>query len=87
MLAGCHRDSAIEVTSNLIPIRASVIYQILWNSIEFYRMHLHKEKLKWAQSRINVPSLHYRLALLTLGDKPELLPRDDLRDSLDVLRI
>ena len=47
MLAGHHRTQATEGTYNLIPIHASVIYHILWNSIEFYRMRLHKEKLHW----------------------------------------
>ena len=38
---------ATEKTSTLISIHASVICHILWNSIEFYRMHLDKENLIW----------------------------------------
>ena len=39
---GATETQATEQTCYLIPIPASVI---LWNSIEFYRMHFHKEKL------------------------------------------
>ena len=46
MLAQRHRDMGNKEDIQINPIHASMIYDILQNSLEFYRIHLHKEKLE-----------------------------------------